>query len=182
MDRSRFGERLLRFVLLVGYVGGSILVLCALVYLAIDGIREEWRASLALLHILGPLAVAICFATIQRRAGRVGTSRCVSRLTEVALRMVPVLFLLLAVVERWPSGFYALLRIAVCGSAFYLAMLALEPPKPFWLWLMGAIAVLFNPLVPFRLGRSNWRMIDLFAAILFGISLIAFRSKPKEPN
>ena len=87
------------------------------------------------------------------------------------------IFLLLAVFARWPYGFYTLLRFAVCGSAIYLALQANDFKKPAWVWIMGAMAVLFNPLVPVRFPRSVWQITDFIAAAVFATSLAMIRKK-----
>jgi len=86
-----------------------------------------------------------------------------------------IIFLLLAVSGRWPYGFYTLLRLVVCVSAVYLVFQANELKKTAWIWLMGGTALLFNPLIPVRLGRSDWQVFDLMAAVVFGVSLAAIR-------
>jgi FtsH-binding integral membrane protein len=85
--------------------------------------------------------------------------------------------LLLAAVHRWPIGFYTALRLVVCGSAIYLAYRAHQLQKGFWVWIFGAVAVLFNPLVPVYLRRTQWRWFDGAALLVFMISLGVVRSK-----
>jgi hypothetical protein len=36
---------------------------------------------------------------------------------------------------------------------------------------MGAVAVLFNPLIPISIRRADWRILDLVGAIIFGASV-----------
>lgn len=91
--------------------------------------------------------------------------------------IICTIFLFVAVLGRWPSGFYTLLRFAVCGSAIYLAVQASALRKPAWLWIMGAMAVLFNPLVPIRFPRHVWHVLDFIAATTFLVSLAAFRKR-----
>ena len=91
--------------------------------------------------------------------------------------IVSAVLLLLAAVGRWPYGFYTLLRFAACGSAVYLAVQGNELKKFAWVWIMGFMAVLFNPLVPIRLPRSSWQAIDLVAAIVFAVSISILRKR-----
>ncbi len=88
-----------------------------------------------------------------------------------------VILLLLAVFGRWPYGFYTFLRIVVCGSAIYIAFQASVIKSFPWVWLMGAVAVVFNPLIPLRLPRPTWQAIDFIAAVVFVVSLLALRVK-----
>ena len=39
-----------------------------------------------------------------------------------------------------------------------------------WPWILGGMAVLFNPIVPIRMHRSDWQIVDFVAAI----TLLAF--------
>lgn len=91
--------------------------------------------------------------------------------------IVSCAFLLLAVFARWPYGFYTLLRFAVCGSAAYLAVQAYELKKHAWVWVMGSIAVLFNPFIPVHLRRSDWQVIDFIVAVVFAVSLATIRPR-----
>jgi len=91
--------------------------------------------------------------------------------------IVSALFLVLAVLGRWPYGFYTILRFAACGSAAYTAVKANELRKLAWVWIMCSMAVLFNPLVPIRLPRSDWQAIDLAAAIVFAASMAMLRRR-----
>jgi hypothetical protein len=88
-----------------------------------------------------------------------------------------IVMLFLAVFGRWPYGFYTLLRIVVCVSATYLALQARRHMKTFWLWLMVGTALLFNPVVPVALRRSNWQPLDFIAAVVFAISLLTIRER-----
>jgi hypothetical protein len=94
--------------------------------------------------------------------------------------VLSIAFLVLAVLAKWPSGFYTLLRFAVCGSSAYLAWGLGMLNKRLWLWVMGASAALFNPLIPVRLDRSVWQVIDFVAAVVFAISLLSIRRMCKR--
>ncbi len=41
---------------------------------------------------------------------------------------------------------------------------------------MGTIAILFNPIVPFGLGRDIWVLVDAGAAVIMFVAL--FRVRP----
>jgi len=88
---------------------------------------------------------------------------------------ISIILLLMAVFAKWPYGFYTLLRIVVCGSSLYVALSAATLNKTFWVWLMGAVAVLFNPLIPIHLHRSTWQVIDFITGVVFAISLAPIR-------
>jgi hypothetical protein len=76
-------------------------------------------------------------------------------------------FLSLAVSSRWPYSFYVLMRLTVCAIGLYLAHKSFIDGRKAWAWILGCVAVLFNPLVPMRMHRSDWSTIDIIAASIF---------------
>ena len=88
---------------------------------------------------------------------------------------VSIVFLFLAILEGWPHGFYTILRWVVCGSTVYLAILAYGDKKQFWSLIFGVTALVFNPLIPFRLGRDTWVFIDWIVIILLIVSIFSFK-------
>lgn len=85
-----------------------------------------------------------------------------------ALWIVPAAMLLLAVLPL-PYGYYTLLRLAVCGLAGYLAWAhATREGTDAWVFALGGIAVLFNPIIPVHLTREIWAFIDVATAVAFG--------------
>ncbi len=67
----------------------------------------------------------------------------------------------------WPYGYYQLLRWLVFIVAGYTASLAFKTTYTGMMWLMLAMAVLFNPVAPIYLSRNAWTLIDIVAAIIF---------------
>jgi len=96
-----------------------------------------------------------------------------ARKSLIVASLIPTGMLLLAVSGRWRYGFYVLLRCIVSGCAAYLASIAHDQDARAWMLIMLAIVVLFNPLIPVRLRRDTWLVIDLVAAGIFGAA--AFR-------
>src|SRR5690349_12159532 len=77
-----------------------------------------------------------------------------------------MILLLLAVSTRLPYGFYTFLRIVVCGTAIWLAVEAYQLRKLPLAWVvLGALAVLFNPLIPIYMRRAQWRSFDFLALL-----------------
>jgi hypothetical protein len=83
-------------------------------------------------------------------------------------------FLLLAVFSHWPYSFYVLMRLTVCGIAVYLAHESFVAGRTVWVWVLGAVAVLFNPILPVRMHRSDWSTLDIIASSIFVLWVIAF--------
>lgn len=75
-------------------------------------------------------------------------------------------------------GYFTLLHFVVCIVTAYLAVQAYSQQKEEWIWTLGGIAVLFNPIIPVHLSRGLWRIIDTIVAIVLIASL--FFIKPKK--
>ena len=83
--------------------------------------------------------------------------------------------LLLGIPTGWPYGYYIILRWVVCIASIYIAYGFYKSVLKGWVWVFGAIAVLFNPIIPFYLSKSFWVLIDFVAAILFFISAYSIK-------
>lgn len=86
-----------------------------------------------------------------------------------------MILLLIAILPIREYGFYVLLRWIVCLTAIYLAYCSYQIGKHSWTWMMGIIASIFNPIMPFHLGKNIWAVIDFVVAIVFGITFLIFR-------
>ena len=81
------------------------------------------------------------------------------------------IMLLLAILPIWPYSYFQILRWVVTGVAIYNANRSNESNETYWLFIMGVIAILFNPIFPFYFQKETWQILDLIGAILFLISL-----------
>lgn len=79
-----------------------------------------------------------------------------------------------------PYGYYNFLRLAICISSAIVAYHFYNSQKTLWTLIFGAIALLFNPIVPVYLTKSLWVVIDLIAAILFFTSLSVLNKVHKK--
>ncbi|MFC1988317.1 DUF6804 family protein [Chloroflexota bacterium] len=86
--------------------------------------------------------------------------------------------MLLIAVAPLPYGYYTFLRLAICGISIYIAVKAYQWNTVWAIWVFGAIAALFNPIIPIHLTKEIWQPIDLITAIIFGLSLLLL----KEPS
>ena len=84
-----------------------------------------------------------------------------------------IAMLLLAIPSGWPYGYYTLLRLVVCGTAIYMAVNAKMASKDNWMWGLGFIALLFNPLIPIHLDKGIWMVVDLLVAGIFIVLLFS---------
>ncbi len=76
-----------------------------------------------------------------------------------------------------PYGYYQLLRFFVCGVGAYGAYLSYEQKKTGWVWILGIIALLFNPFMKFYFEKEVWKIIDFIAGIIF---CVCFFGKNKQ--
>jgi len=84
--------------------------------------------------------------------------------------IVAILFLLGALGDN-PYSYYQFLRWIILAIGAYSAYLAYNAGKKAWTWTFGAIAVLFNPIIPFSFQRETWQIIDVIVALIFFISI-----------
>ena len=70
-----------------------------------------------------------------------------------------------------PYGYYILLRFIVCGVSVYFAIGAVDLQKTGWAWVLGGIALLYNPLVRVHLDRSLWSVINLATIWLLAVHM-----------
>ena len=76
------------------------------------------------------------------------------------ISIIVIAMLLLAIPSRiWPYGYYIFLRWVVTGAALFILWIAYELEKKTWLWIMGVIAILFNPIAPIYLDKENWIVV-----------------------
>jgi len=85
--------------------------------------------------------------------------------------------LLLGILNIWPYDYYIILRWVVCGVAVFNAVGFSKPKLTGWVLVFGALAFLFNPLVPIYMNKSSWVGIDLISAVLFFISAYSIKQK-----
>lgn len=88
-------------------------------------------------------------------------------------------FLLLLSFTKQQIGFYQFLRWIVCATAIYTIYVEYKNEEEIntWLWMFGIIALLFNPVFPFYLGKSAWQVVDIGTALFFIASLFYLGEK-----
>ncbi len=86
--------------------------------------------------------------------------------------------------EPHSYDYYTLLRWAVCAVAVGSGWAAFSVERRVEPWLYGAVALLFNPLIPVHLSRSTWQPIDIVVGIGFVVSALEklrfLKSAPSE--
>lgn len=77
--------------------------------------------------------------------------------------------LLILALGDWPYGYYQFLRLATFGFSCALVYETYRAKRLGWLLLGVAALILFNPIAPIEMDRSDWVLPDLFFALAFGI-------------
>ncbi len=74
----------------------------------------------------------------------------------------------------WPGGFYAIMRIVICACAAYGAWRLYQRGNSEWAWVMGVIAVVYNPFIWVKIGGQFWWLvINVVALVLiYGATLV----------
>lgn len=96
--------------------------------------------------------------------------------------LISSIFLCLALFDGWQYGFFSILRFVVFFSTAYVAYLAYQEQKEGWVWVMGAIAVLFNPFLPIYLTRDIWIVIDGLVGVFLFSSIFLLNLKYSDKD
>jgi len=104
-----------------------------------------------------------------------------NKATEVyfTIWIIPIIMLFVALLDL-PYGYYTLLRIIVCGCSGYLAFTAynVSQKATLWVFILGGIALLFNPIIPIHLSKELWTIIDPIVAFIFvGHFIMLYRER-----
>lgn len=98
-------------------------------------------------------------------------------LTLSSLARIIAAGLLFWAVARHSYDYFTILRWVSCAVTSYCVYVAYAQKAVGWMWVMGAIAVLFNPLVIVRLRRETWMPIDVATGVVLLISIWFVREK-----
>ena len=93
------------------------------------------------------------------------------------LSIIAGILLLLGILNGWPYTYYIILRWVICGVAIFNVIDLSRSKLTGWVWAFGALAALFNPIVPVYLNKSAWVGIDLISAIIFFLSVYTINKK-----
>lgn len=70
----------------------------------------------------------------------------------------------------WPYGYYMLLRLFLCGTSLFLLAGANLVLGDWQRWALGGFAVLYNPILPIRLGEKDiWAVLNVATVVLFWV-------------
>lgn len=98
--------------------------------------------------------------------------------SSVIARFITTAFLLVGFSNQ-QIGYYKFLRWMVCATALYTAFISYKQKEQINLgiWLFGLVAILFNPIFPFYLGKESWQITDIIVVIIFIGSTFIFREQ-----
>lgn len=101
-----------------------------------------------------------------------------NRQTKMPRAIIAVMIVMLGIALlpiRW-YGYYILLKLVVCGGCAFLAANAYDDGRKHLVWFLGGLAVLYNPIIRFPLGRELWMVINILTIIV----LIAVMKSTKQ--
>lgn len=90
---------------------------------------------------------------------------------------IAAITLFFALLDGWQYGFFTILRFVVFSATTYVAWMAHEEKKEKWVWILGSIAVLFNPFIPIHLTREAWMPIDFITALFLVVTTFLLKLK-----
>jgi hypothetical protein len=96
-------------------------------------------------------------------------------------QIVPSWVLLMAAVFAFiaiadlPYGYYRFLRWAVCAVAVVSAFQMHRMKRQGWVWILGVVAILFNPFISVHFEKATWRVLDAATGVVF---LCVLRARP----
>lgn len=81
-----------------------------------------------------------------------------------------------------PFGYYGFLRVLVTVAAIWVAIVAGQQKKTFWVVVFASIAVLFNPLFQVTATKAFWTIPDVLCLILFAVAGKGLAVERPEPE
>ena len=99
------------------------------------------------------------------------------------LWIAPIALLAVALLPL-PGAYYTFLRLSVCAASLFLAYQHFihEDAIDKWVILLGAVAILYNPLVPIYLTREIWTVLNLTTAALFALHLRSVKGHLRDSS
>jgi uncharacterized membrane protein len=81
-----------------------------------------------------------------------------------------------------PFGYYALLSVFICILSLYVAWeIRRADAISALIFLFVGLAVLYNPILPLRLGRSLWIFVNIITIGIYIYTIVRLRSDRSSP-
>ncbi|MBI2033446.1 MAG: hypothetical protein HYT10_03240 [Candidatus Levybacteria bacterium] len=87
------------------------------------------------------------------------------------------ILLILGIPTGWPYDFYILLRWLIFTSSVFVASRFYISKVSAWAMIFGALAFLFNPILPIYLNKSSWVVFDFIGASLYFVAAYSYKEK-----
>lgn len=86
-----------------------------------------------------------------------------------------------------PYGYYIVLRWFCCGTFCFLAFRAFEQGRTNWVWILGILAALYNPVFRTSMSRGSWAAVNIATIGIAAVSVFALeargaKARPAEPS
>lgn len=94
------------------------------------------------------------------------------------IKMVAIAALLMAALPQSVAAYQLALDSMICVCSLVVLREAAQAGKYIWLPGFGAIAILFNPVVPMALSRKQFLWVDLASILMFLTSLAVLHARP----
>ena len=96
----------------------------------------------------------------------------------IFLWLIPVLMLLLAVFKL-PYGYYTLLRVVITFVSVIIAFNEYIRKESInnWVIVFCFFALIYNPLIPFHLGRNIWTPINIITILCLILHYMSYLKK-----
>lgn len=78
-----------------------------------------------------------------------------------------------------PYGYYVLLRWVCFGVFGFLAVHAISRKLRGWGWILGIMALVYNPIFPVHLTREIWSVVNI---VTIGIAVVSIFRLPKNDS
>jgi len=78
-----------------------------------------------------------------------------------------------------PPELFAVLRFLVAAGAAVVVFQAAAMGEYRWMFAFGAVACLFNPVVPIGLSATAAMVLNILTLLLFGLSLRLLKTPPR---
>jgi hypothetical protein len=106
------------------------------------------------------------------------TARSKRDLTAACIAAAFVALVLIVDYSRWPYSYYEAFRWIICLATVYTAYLVRSHAMS--LAACVAVAVIFNPLAPFRMRYYDWQRVDILGAIaMAGVAIYAWKIRAR---
>jgi len=92
-------------------------------------------------------------------------------------QIIAIIMLLWALNPDNPYGYYVLLRIVLCAICAFLAFCALEIENNKWVWILGVMAVIYNPIIRIHMTREIWSVVNIATIVVLGVTFSTLRKR-----